>query len=220
MIRVLVLDHDDTTVNSTPYIHYPAFMKILDELRPGTFYSQEEFLTANLTPGLWTFYLDELGFDPAEMKREQDIWKEYIDNVIPPFFSGMPELIERFRKAGGIVSIVSHSFSKFIRRDYEAAHIEPPELIFGAELERSKNKPNPWPLEEIMRVTGCKAEEMLMVDDLNAGLEMAKAGGVKFAACGWGYENPVIREFMQKNADYYLNSVADLEKLLFPGESA
>ena len=30
----LVLDHDDTVVQSTPTIHYPAFMATLNELRP------------------------------------------------------------------------------------------------------------------------------------------------------------------------------------------
>ena len=74
--KCLVLDHDDTTVNSTPCIHYPAFVKILEELRPGISYTQEEFLTANLTPGLGAFYRDELGFTPEEMDREQVIWKE------------------------------------------------------------------------------------------------------------------------------------------------
>lgn len=216
-IKCLVLDHDDTTVNSTPCIHYPAFVKILEELRPGKSYTQEEFLTANLTPGLGVFYTNELGFTDEEMRREQEIWREYIAKVIPPFFPGMPELIKRFQESGGIVCVVSHSFAEFIKRDYETAQVALPDLIFGADPDRSKCKPNPWPLEEIMRITGCKPEEILMVDDLHAGLEMAHRCGVKFAACGWGYENPVIQEYMENEADYYLKSVADLEALIFSG---
>ena len=218
--KCLVLDHDDTTVNSTPCIHYPAFVKILEELRPGVTYTQEEFLTANLTPGLGVFYRDMLGFTPEEMDREQVIWKEYIAAVTPPFFTRMPELIRRFRASGGIVCVVSHSFPEAIRRDYAAAAVPLPDLIYGADLERSKNKPHPWPLEDIMDRTGCSADELLMVDDLNAGLDMAHSCGVCFAACGWGYENQQIRAFMEKNADLYLNTVADLENLLFTGEVA
>ena len=93
--KCLVLDHDDTTVNSTPVIHYPAFLKILEELRPGIFYSQEEFLTRNFTPGLRAFYMEELGFTEAEMKREWEVWRDYVSSVIPPFFSGMPELLSQ-----------------------------------------------------------------------------------------------------------------------------
>lgn len=215
--KVLVLDHDDTTVNSTPCIHYPAFVKILEELRPGETYTQNEFLTANLTPGLGAFYTSELGFTPEEMEREQVIWKKYLAEIIPPFFPGMPELIRCFRDSGGTVCVVSHSFPQIIRRDYTAAGVPAPELIYGADLAHEKNKPNPWPLEDIMQKTGCKADEMLMVDDLKAGLDMAHRCGVCFAACGWGYDNPQIRSFMLNNADYYLETVADLEELITVG---
>ena len=219
-IKCLVLDHDDTTVNSTPCIHYPAFVKILEELRPGKMYSQEEFLTANLTPGLGAFYINELGFTAEEMAREQEIWRSYVASVIPPFFPGMPELIRRQRESGGFVCVVSHSFPEYIRRDYQTAGIPEPDLVFGWDTDRSKCKPSPYPLEEIMRRTGCSPDELIMVDDLKAGLDMAHSCGVKFAACGWGYNNPEIRSFMLKNADYYLEQVTDLERILFSGEQS
>ena len=216
--RCLVLDHDDTTVSSTPCIHYPAFMKILEELRPGTTMTQEDFLTANLSPGLGVFYSENLHLTPAEMQREQEIWKNCIAETIPPFFPGIPELIRRLREAGGFVCVVSHSWPDYIRRDYAAAGIPAPELIYGADLDPAMNKPNPWPLLDIMHKTRCKPDEMLMVDDLSAGLDMAHSAGIPFAASGWGYENPRIRDYMLKNADSYLNSVSELDRLLFPEE--
>ena len=57
--------------------------------------------------------------------------------------------------------------------------------------------------------------EILVVDDLKPGYDMARSAGVDFAAAGWAYDIPEIREFMQKNCDYYLNSVEDLRKILF-----
>ena len=71
-----------------------------------------------------------------------------------------------------------------------------------------------------MRITGCSPSDLLMVDDLKPGLDMAKAAGVKFAACSWSYNIPTIREYMQARADYFLETVADLEQILFPGVSA
>ena len=71
-----------------------------------------------------------------------------------------------------------------------------------------------------MRITGCGPEELLMVDDLKPGLDMAHACGVKFAACFWSYDIPVIRSFMRESADYCLDSVSELEELLFSGETA
>ena len=216
--KCLVLDHDDTTVNSTPCIHYPAFVRILEELRPGVQLTQEEFLTVNLTPGLLTFYKKELGFTPEEMARERDIWRGYLDNIIPPFFPELSGLIRRQKEEGGFVCVVSHSFSEYIRRDYNAAGLPEPDMVFGVELEREKNKPNPWPLEEMMRVFGCDTDDLLVVDDLNAGLEMAHSCGVKFAAAGWGYENPCIHDFMKKNADYFLEDIKSLTALQFSGD--
>ena len=71
-----------------------------------------------------------------------------------------------------------------------------------------------------MRITGCGPEELIMVDDLKPGLDMARACGVSFAACCWSYNIQLIRENMKENADYILDSVAELEQLLFPGEAA
>lgn len=218
--RCLVLDHDDTTVNSTPCIHYPAFAAIIKEVRPDKFYTQEEFLAKNFDPGLGSFYVNELDFTPENMQREWEIWREYVAAITPPFFPGMPELIRRQKEAGGFVCVVSHSFPEFIRRDYEAADVPEPDLIYGWDADRSKCKPAPYPLQEIMRITGCKPEDLLMVDDLKAGLDMARSCGVDFAACGWGYDVPVITNYMKDHADYCLKSVKELERLLFSGEDA
>ena len=213
--KCLVLDHDDTTVNSTPCIHYPAFLKILDEIRPGRYFSQDEFLSKNFDPGLGKFYTDELDFTKEELRREWEIWREFVSSVIPPFFPGMPELIEKHKAAGGTLCVVSHSFPEFILRDYRTAGVSGPDLIYGWNEDRSKCKPSPWPLEEIMRITGFGPEDLLMVDDLRHGLEMAHRCGVSFAACFWSYDIPLIREYMEKNAEFCLNSVNELDQLLF-----
>ncbi len=218
--KCLVLDHDDTTVNSTPVIHYPAFLKILEEIRPGVHFSQEEFLSRNFTPGLRSFYVDELGFTEAEMDREWEIWRDCVSSVIPSFFPGMPELIRRQKSEGGLVCVVSHSFAEYIRRDYEAAGVPLPDLVYGWDSDRSRCKPSRFPLDEIMRITGCGPDDLLMIDDLKPGLDMAHACGVKFAACRWSYDIPVIRDYMDEHADYCLSSVAELERLQFGEEAA
>ena len=217
-IKCLVLDHDDTTVNSTPCIHYPAFLKILEAVRPASHYSMEEFLIQNFSPGLSSFYRDELGFTDEEMKLEWNIWRDYIRRIIPPFFPGMADVIRRQKENGGLVCVVSHSFPEFIRRDYQAADVPEPDLIFGWDKDRTKCKPNTYPLEEIMRITGCRPEEMLMVDDLKPGLDMAHGCGVKFAGCAWGYDVPQIHKAMADDADWMLYSVDDLSALLFSEE--
>ena len=56
--------------------------------------------------------------------------------------------------------------------------------------------------------------EILVVDDLKPGYDMARAAGVDFAAAGWAYDVPEIADFMRKNCDFYLEKVEELKKAL------
>ena len=42
--KCLVLDHDDTIVNSTPTVNFPAFKKCLAKLRPDVNLALEEYI--------------------------------------------------------------------------------------------------------------------------------------------------------------------------------
>jgi phosphoglycolate phosphatase/pyrophosphatase PpaX len=66
-----------------------------------------------------------------------------------------------------------------------------------------------------MEKYGFAPDEVLVVDDLKPGYDMARGAGVKFAAAGWAYNVPEIEEFMRKRCDYYLTTVDGLRKLLF-----
>jgi cellulose synthase/poly-beta-1,6-N-acetylglucosamine synthase-like glycosyltransferase len=57
--------------------------------------------------------------------------------------------------------------------------------------------------------------EIIVVDDLKPGYDMAKGAGVDFAAAGWAYDVREIEDFMRENCDYYLETVEDLRKILF-----
>ena len=52
--KCLVLDHDDTVVNSSYTIHYPSFIEYLKDYRPHLVsnYTFESFLAKNFTPGI------------------------------------------------------------------------------------------------------------------------------------------------------------------------
>ena len=56
--------------------------------------------------------------------------------------------------------------------------------------------------------------QLLMVDDLKPGWQMAKTCGVPFAFAGWGCEVESVRSFMKQNADYYLQKVQELETIV------
>ena len=66
-----------------------------------------------------------------------------------------------------------------------------------------------------MRVLGLRPEELLVVDDLRPGCDMAGAAGVPFAAAGWANDIPEIEEFMRKNSRLYFKTVKELRDYLF-----
>ena len=57
--------------------------------------------------------------------------------------------------------------------------------------------------------------EMVIVDDLKPGYDMARAYHVPFVGAGWSNNIPEIRNFMKKNSDFYFTKVEELYPFLF-----
>lgn len=213
--RCLVLDHDDTAVDSTASIHHPSFLESLRELRPDRpRISVEEFLLKSFEPGFMPYVRGELGFTEAEIRRELAIWRTFTSTRTPPFYPGMLDILREYRAAGGIVVVASHSEADLIERDYRANGDFLPDAIFGWNAEPDLRKPSPYPVEEALRRFALSRDLVIVVDDLKPGLVMARAAGVRFAAAGWGHDVPQIRRFMVRESDRYLSSLEELRPLL------
>ena len=215
--KCLVLDHDDTVVSSTAEIHFPCFVEYLKMTRPhiADTYDLETYLVKNFTPGITSILRDELGMDEVEMAEEIDYWAKYVERVTPLAYPGIGDIIARFKAAGGIVAVDSHSLERYIRRDYAHNNLPEPHIIYGWDIPPEERKPSPHTLFDLMKRFNLSPCEILVVDDLKPGYDMARGAGVDFAAAGWGYDVPFIEDFMRRNCDYYLKTVADLEALLF-----
>ena len=48
----LVVDHDDTVVNSTATVHYPCFVEYTGIYHPEVHYTLEEYIKYNFDPGV------------------------------------------------------------------------------------------------------------------------------------------------------------------------
>ena len=213
--RCLVLDHDDTVMDSTRSIHHPAFLDALEELRPGITISLEDYFRVNFDPGFLEYCERTLRFTPEELTREYEIWQSWVKRIVPEPFDGIAHLIRRHAAEGGLICVVSHSVADNILRDYEANGLPRPALVFGWEQPRDRRKPNPWPLEEIARRLSLSPREMLMVDDLKPGLVMADAAGVDFAAALWAHRIPEIHARMRKACRFAFDTPQQLESWLF-----
>lgn len=212
--KCLVFDHDDTVVNSTATIHHPCFQEYLNIYRPGMSCSLEQYFMSNFHPGFISMCREEYGLSDRELEEETQFWLNYVKGHVPRAYEGMREIMLRHKAQGGLVCVVSHSFEENILRDYKANDLPEPDAVFGWGRPVEQRKPCPYPLEEIMRMYGLKPEELLMIDDLKPGYDMAKSCGVDFAAAGWAYDVAGIERFMRENCSLYFKTVSEFARFL------
>lgn len=216
----LVLDHDDTVVQSEATVNYPYFCEILDQLRPGAKISLQEYIEGCHNLGFVEMCQDTYHFTRQELTEEYEGWKNYVRSHIPEAFPGIRELIHSQKAAGGLICVVSHSTEETIARDYRAHFGLLPDDIYGWDYPEHQRKPNPYPLEKIMEKYGLSPAELLVVDDMKPAWEMARKAGVPIAFAGWGKEGcPSIIQEMTTLCDYSFFRVKDLHTFLFQGDS-
>jgi len=216
--KCLVLDHDDTAVMSTPAVHYPSFLDTLEHLRPGESLSLAEYARLCFDPGFEAMCYQRFRFTAEEMAWQLENWQRHVERKIPPFYSGMAEVIRRQRAEGGLVCVVSQSYSRFVLRDYAAAGVPVPDRVLGWELGSERQKPHPDPLYMLMAEFGLAPDDILMVDDLKPGFDMARAVGCPYAAALWAYaEDAGMRAMIRREAPEAipLETVEALQALLF-----
>lgn len=211
----LVVDHDDTVVNSTATVHYPCFVEYTQKYFPHYRCTLEEYFVKNFDPGVVAFFRDEVGMTEDEMKAEQVYWNAYVQNHVPQAYPGMREILWEQKKRGGLLCVVSHSYRDNILRDYRANDLPEPDAVYGWECPPALRKPNPWALEKIMETYRLKPTELLMLDDLKPGFDMAQAAGVPFAAAGWANDIPEIERFLRGSCEHYFKRVEDFGHWLF-----
>ncbi len=214
----LVLDHDDTVTDSTAHVHHPAFLAALEAMRPGRTVTLEEYFQLNFDPGFLEYCEGELHMTEAELEREYRIWQSFVSARIPRVFPGMDRLIREQKRRGGYVCVVSHSVDENIRRDYRENGLPEPDQVYGWELPREHRKPAVYALNRIAETLCLRPSDLLVVDDLKPGFEMARAAGVDFAAALWAHSVPGIRAFMQEHARFCLETPEDLYALQFGGQ--
>ena len=87
-------------------------------------------------------------------------------------------------------------------------------MLFGWEVPKPIRKPEPHSVHAILERFGLRPEEVLVVDDLKPGYDMARAAGVPFAAAGWAGEYPAVESFMRANCEHYCKTIEDLAALI------
>jgi HAD superfamily hydrolase (TIGR01509 family) len=211
--RCLIIDHDDTAVDGTQRVHYPAHRRVMEILRPDSVpIDLDTWFRKNCHPGILSYLIDELGMTPEELEIEHEIWREFTSRERPEFYPGFLAALAAFQDRGGLVVVVSHSEEHVIKAHYAAAPGDrrvAPDLVFGWDLGPEQRKPHPYPVLETMRRFDLASREVLVVDDLKPGIDMARAAGVDAAAACWAHDIPEIRAFMERNCVATFDTVAE-----------
>lgn len=212
----LVLDHDDTVVQSEATVHYPCFREFLSRIRPGQSITLSQYTHGCYHLGFPTLCRQVYHLTDEEMEQEYQFWKQYTASHMPQLFPGIKALLCSYRAAGGRICVVSHALEKTILRDYQAMLGFSPDAVFGWDLPEAQRKPSPYPLACIMDTFHLAPEQLLVVDDMKPGREMAQVAGCPFAFAGWGKKDcPEIVEEMAALCDHAFAEVAELGHFLF-----
>ena len=212
----LVLDHDDTVVQSEKTIGYPFFCYILDQFRPGQTISLADYVRDCHNYGFAEMCRRRWNFTEEEQELEYRGWMDYVKTHIPDAFDGIGDVIRRQKAEGGLICVVSHSSIENITRDYAVHFGIQPDAIYGWDLPEHQRKPNPWPLEDIMKRYNLRPDQLLVVDDMKLAWMMANPLGVKLAFAAWGkVDFPELSEEMTNLSDFSFTTPNQLYDYLF-----
>lgn len=214
--KCLVLDHDDTVVQTEKAIGYPYFRDYIQKIRPGYTLTYQQYVNdcnnmvfADMCRSRWNFTEEEL-------LEEYLGWKDYALNHTPPIFPGIDGIIRRQKESGGLVCVVSLSSRDNIRRDYDIHFGIQPDAIYDYDLPEHKRKPTPYPLLDIMERFHLSPQDILVVDDMKLAWQMAHPLHVPIAFAAWGkLEFPELSQEMRQICDYTFETTAELETFLF-----
>ena len=212
----LVLDHDETVVQSEKAIGYPCFCQTLRRIRPQRTITLDEYVKGCHQLGFVDMCKQWFDFTDAEMQEEYNDWMEYVKMHVPDPFPGISEIIRRQKECCGLLCVVSHSSKQNISRDYEEHFDLQPDAIYGCDYPKEQQKPSPYPLEDIMCRFELKSEDILVVDDMKLACQMAQPVHVAVAFAGWGKADfPEIAQEMRELCHYSFDTTADLYRFLF-----
>lgn len=212
--KCILIDHDDTVVPTSEYIHFPSFKNSLEKLGFKEVITFEEYINYSYDPGFENLMTDILKLNEEKIKFIFDEWNKNTIGQIGIFYEEIKNFLIEFIQKDGIIGVVTHSTKDRIEKDYMYNLKFIPEDIYSWELGKDMRKPSIYPIENIKQKYGLSNEEILVIDDLKPGLIMAKNGKVDFLWAGWAYKNPCFLNEMIKNSTYFATNFYDFEKIV------
>lgn len=191
--KCIILDHDDTLINSQETIHYPIFLETLDLLRPNVVYpSFLEFVTLSNQYGFEGYIKSVYQFNDDEVTQEVAMWRQKVKLRQAQAFEEVAIVIQEFVQSNGILVVYSYSDSDMILKDYQRIFDFEPHEIIGFDNPKHLQKPNRLPILQIMAKYNLSAHDCLLIDDMPLLIETAKRLNVDMIGANWAKGSQVL----------------------------
>lgn len=212
----LVLDHDDTVVQTERAIGYPYFRDYIQKIRPGMTLSFPEYVKDCNNMIFADMCRERWQFTDEELQEEYLGWKAYSRIHIPPIFEGIDRVIRQQKAEGGLICVASLSTAEMIERDYLHHFGFLPDAIYDNDLPREKRKPAGFPLLDIMERFHLSTKDILVLDDMKLGWTMAEPLNIHTGCAAWSkLEFPELVSQMRDIFTYTFDSPEKLYNFLF-----
>lgn len=202
--KLVMFDYDGVLIDSThlPRLYYDQLAEVLGTRKFQTHDECREFLEANVKESLRRLGVSS----PEQMKiamelfhKNDELWKNL------DLFPGVREMLLTLKERGYTLAIVSNNHAETIRHDlkkHDVLH------FFDHVIDKQWGyKPAPDQILHCLKLTGVRAEEAVMIDDMDGGIIAARKANLKKAiGVSYGYQLP----YRLRDADIIVHSPKEI----------
>lgn len=176
----------------------------------------EGFIGPPLADSFQEFY----GFDEEQTKEAIRVFRERFSTVglyENEIYPGIPEMLARLKNAGKKLAVASSKATVYVVKILQYFEIEQYfDVVVGSELNGTRTQKEEV-IEEALRQLchddKAANDKVVMIGDRKFDIQGAKEFGLISAGVSFGYAPP--GELEQAGADYIVDTVAELEELLY-----
>jgi phosphoglycolate phosphatase len=212
--KLMIFDFDGTLVKSAPGIHATANVMAkfygtgpvsLEHVEQTLGTGLDDFIKRTFPEVLKTHSMAEI------MKKNLEIYDHEYKRGLK-IFAGVRKTLQALHKKGIKLAIVSNKFSKYVNGINKELLIDRYfDTVLGSENVK-KMKPDPYPLNLLMKKYGVDKSETLMVGDSQYDVEAGKRAGVFTYFLTYGYAD--IKKVRKNNPDFIENNLKKILKLI------
>ncbi|MDE6749420.1 MAG: HAD hydrolase-like protein [Lachnospiraceae bacterium] len=172
-------------------------------------------------PPLQESFKEFYGFDEKKIAEAVAYYRERFSDVglyENEIYPGMEEMLAHLKREGKLLAIASSKTTIYVKRILQYFNIEQYfDVVVGSEMDGTRNKKEEV-VEEALRqlklyaVEESDCDTFVMIGDRKFDINAAKAFGIASIGVSYGY--PAPGELEQAGADYIVDTVQELEKLL------